>query len=92
VFAAGEVLTLGVVQEARARALDVPSQLAVIGYADSPAATLIEPPLTMVSVPADRAGALAMRTLRDLIVGTKPSPQRIVLDTELVVRASCGSH
>jgi LacI family transcriptional regulator len=92
VFAAGEVLTVGVVQEARARALEVPSQLAVIGYADSPAATLIEPPLTMVSVPADRAGALAMRTLQDLIVGTKPSPQRIVLETELVVRASCGSH
>jgi DNA-binding LacI/PurR family transcriptional regulator len=92
VFAAGEVLTVGVVQEARARGLKVPSGLAVIGYTDSPAATLIEPPLTMVSVPADRAGVQAMRTLQALIAGTKPSPQRIVLDTELVVRASCGSH
>jgi DNA-binding LacI/PurR family transcriptional regulator len=34
----------------------------------------------------------AMQTLQALIAGTKPTPQRIVLDTELVVRASCGSH
>jgi DNA-binding LacI/PurR family transcriptional regulator len=92
VFAAGEVFTVGVVQEARARGLELPSQLAVIGYTDYPTATLMQPPLTMVSVPAGRAGAKAMRTLQALIAGTKPSPQRIVLDTELVIRASCGPH
>jgi DNA-binding LacI/PurR family transcriptional regulator len=92
VFAAGEALTLGVMQEARARGLEVPSELAVIGYTDSQAATLIEPPLTMVDVPAGQAGTQAMRTLQALIAGKKPSPQRIILDTELVVRGSCGSH
>jgi DNA-binding LacI/PurR family transcriptional regulator len=92
VFAAGEGFTVGVVQEARARGLEIPSEVAVIGYTDSPAATLVEPPLTMVSVPSGRAGMQAMQTLQALIAGTKPTPQRIVLDTELVVRASCGSH
>lgn len=92
VFAAAEVLTMGVLRESRARGLDVPSELAVIGYTDSAAAALIEPPLTMVSVPAQRAGMQAMRTLQALIAGAKPSPQRIVLDTELVLRASCGCH
>lgn len=92
VFATGEVLALGVVQEARARGLHVPRDLAIIGYTDSPAATLVDPPLTMVSLPAREAGVQAMRTLQALIAGNKPSPQRIVLDTELIVRASCGSH
>jgi DNA-binding LacI/PurR family transcriptional regulator len=92
VFAAGEVLALGVVHEARARGLHVPRDLAIIGYADSPAATLVDPPLTMVSVPARQVGVEAMRTLRALIAGKKPSPQRVVFDTELIVRASCGSH
>jgi len=92
VFAAGEALTLGVVQEARARGLNIPRDLAVIGYTDPPAATLLEPPLTMVSVPARQAGEQAMRTLQALIAGTRPRPQRVVLDTGLILRASCGSH
>jgi DNA-binding LacI/PurR family transcriptional regulator len=92
VFAAGEVLALGVVQEARARGLRIPRDLAIIGYTDSPAAVLVDPPLTMVSVPARQAGAEAMRMLQALIAGNKPSPRRVVFDTELVVRASCGSH
>ncbi len=92
VFAAGETLTLGVVREARARGLNIPRELAVIGYTDPPAATLVDPPLTMVSVPTHQAGVQAMRTLQALIAGTRPRPQRVVLDPELVLRASCGSH
>lgn len=92
VFAAGEVLALGVLQEARARGLDVPRELAIVGYADFPAAALAEPPLTMVSAPATEAGLRAMRTLQALMAGKKPRPRRTVLDVELVLRGSCGSH
>jgi DNA-binding LacI/PurR family transcriptional regulator len=92
VFAAGETLALGVLQEARSRQIDVPGDLAIIGYTDSPAATLVEPPLTMVSVPAREIGIQAMRTLAALIRGKKPRTRRTVLDVELVVRESCGSH
>jgi DNA-binding LacI/PurR family transcriptional regulator len=92
VFAAGEVLALGVLQEAKARAIDVPVQLAVVGYTDSPAMALVEPALTTVSVPARQIGRRAMRTLADLIAGEKLRPHREVLDVELVLRESCGSH
>jgi LacI family transcriptional regulator len=92
VFAASERLALGVVQEARSRGLQVPQDLAIVGYTDSPAAVLVDPPLTMVSVPARQAGLEAMRTLQALIAGEKPRSRRVVFETELVVRASCGSH
>ncbi len=92
VFAASELLALGVVQEARSRGLHVPRELAIVGYTDSPAALLVDPPLTMVSVPARQAGVEAMRTLQALIDGEKPRPRRVVFETELVVRASCGCH
>jgi DNA-binding LacI/PurR family transcriptional regulator len=92
VFAAGEVLALGVLHEARQRGLDVPRELAIIGYTDSPTTELVEPPLTMVSVPAREIGIRAMRTLSDLIGGKKPRPARTVLDVELVLRDSCGPH
>ena len=92
VFAAGETLALGVLQEARSRQMDVSGDLAITGYTDSPAAALVEPPLTMVSVPAREIGIQAMRTLSALIRGEKPRTRRTVLDVELVVRDSCGPH
>ena len=92
VFAAGEVLALGVLQEAVSRRLRIPDDLAVTGCTDSPPAALVDPPLTMVAVPAQELGRRAMRALYDLIAGKRPRPHRIVLDVELVVRRSCGLH
>jgi DNA-binding LacI/PurR family transcriptional regulator len=92
VFATAEVLALGALQEARARGMEVPGDMAIIGYTDSPAAALVEPPLTMVSVPAREAGLRAMRTLLARMAGRNPSPRRTVLEVGLVVRGSCGPH
>jgi len=92
VFAAGEALALGALQEAHARQLEVPGQLALCGYTDSPTATLVQPPLTMVSVPAREIGIRAMQTLANLIEGKTPRPRRTTLPVELVVRQSCGHH
>lgn len=92
VFAAGETLAMGVLHETKSRGIDVPADLAITGYTDSPAAALVEPPLTMVSVPSREIGIQAMQTLADLIRGKKLRTRRKVLDVELVVRQSCGSH
>ncbi len=92
VFAGGAALALGAMAEARSRGLSVPGDLAVVGYTDSPLATLVDPPLTMVEVPAREIGLQAMRTLSLLIQGKKPRRRRTVLPTRLVVRDSCGSH
>lgn len=92
VFAAGEVLALGALREAQARRLEVPAQLALCGYTDSPTATLVQPPLTMVSVPAEEIGIRAMQTLAGLIQGKTPRARRTTLPVELIVRDSCGSH
>jgi DNA-binding LacI/PurR family transcriptional regulator len=92
VFAAGETLALGVLREARSRHIDVPQHLAIVGYTDSPTTALVDPPLTMVSVPAREIGIQAMRTLSDLTHGKKPRPRRTILDVELILRDSCGTH
>jgi DNA-binding LacI/PurR family transcriptional regulator len=92
VFAVDEALALGVLREARARGIDVPGEIALVGYGDSPSSTLVEPALTTVSVPSREIGVRAMRNLQSLIDGHKPSRRRTVLDVELVVRDSCGAH
>lgn len=92
VFAAGEVLALGALKEAQARQLDVPARLALCGYTDSPTADLVQPPLTMVSVPAREVGTRAMQRLADLIQGKTIRPRRTTLPVELILRDSCGHH
>lgn len=92
VLAAGSTLALGATRAARLRGLRVPDDLAIIGYTDSPLATLMTPPLTMVEVPAREIGVRAARLLSALIDGKKPRPRRTVLPTQLIVRDSCGPH
>jgi LacI family transcriptional regulator len=92
VFAIDETLALGALGEARTRGMDVPGDIALAGYTDSPVSTLVDPPLTMVSVPAREIGVRAMRTLQTLLSGRKPRRRRTVLDVELVLRDSCGHH
>jgi LacI family transcriptional regulator, repressor for deo operon, udp, cdd, tsx, nupC, and nupG len=92
VFAVDETLALGVLKEAKARGLDVPRDLAIVGYTDSATAALLDPPLTMVSVPAREIGFRGMEILSKLMRGKKPRPGRTILGTELVVRQSCGAH
>jgi len=92
VFVSGVANALGVLREAKSRGLAVPGDLAIVGYADSPAAALVEPPLTMISAPARQAGIQAMRTLDNLIRGKRARPNRVVLKVELTLRDSCGIH
>jgi LacI family transcriptional regulator, galactose operon repressor len=90
VFVTGEVLGHGALAEARARGVPVPGDLAIAGYTDSPTAALVDPPLTMVAVPAREIGMRAMETLAARIAGRDPRPRRQVFAVSLVVRRSCG--
>jgi LacI family transcriptional regulator len=72
--------------------LQVPRDLALVGFDDIPTARYITPPLTTVRVRMTDMGGRALDCLAfeiDHPDGTKNSVQ--VLQTELVVRASCGS-
>lgn len=92
VFVAGANLALGVIDQARRHGVRVPDDLAIVGYGDMDTVRLVEPPPTMVSLPAREIGLRAMTTLQRLINGVEVTPERVVLDVELTVRASCGSH
>jgi len=91
VFAASDIMALGAIRALREAGLRVPEDVAVVGFDDLPQAARAEPPLTTVRQPTYRLGATTVDSLLDLIKYPASSPRRIVLPTELVVRASCGS-
>ena len=99
VFAANDDMALGVLAAAHRLGLSVPGELSIAGFDDSPAASLVWPPLTTVKQPMDAMARLAVALL---VEGAGPadavedaqapdtSPHR-VLPHELIVRASTSA-
>ncbi len=91
VFAANDSMALAALRALKEQGLRVPEDVALVGYDDIPAAAAADPPLTTVRQPIRRLGEVAAQTLLALIDDPSGAQRRIVLPTELVVRASCGS-
>ena len=91
VFAASDTMAIGAIRAVRDAGLRVPQDIAFVGFDDLPIASLSDFQLTTVHQPIMQFGAKAVDTLIDLIEnGIKPS-RRIIMDTELIIRDSCGA-
>jgi DNA-binding LacI/PurR family transcriptional regulator len=89
ILAMSDQLALGALAAARERGVDVPGRLSIVGFDDSPAAALARPPLTTVRQPSGEKGRRAAVALLQRLAGEeRPEPDRVLLDTELVERAS----
>ncbi|WP_372347273.1 LacI family DNA-binding transcriptional regulator [Streptomyces sp. KL116D] len=91
VICASDMMALGAVRAVRERGLDVPSDVSVVGFDDSPLIAFTDPPLTTVRKPVHAMGQAAVNTLLEEMGGT-PAPQsEFVFMPELVVRGSTAS-
>jgi LacI family transcriptional regulator len=68
----------------------VPDDVAVRGFDDMPGSARSNPPLSTVRQPVQRTGMVAAETLIDMTSHPNGAPRRIILPTELIIRASCG--
>lgn len=91
VFVASDTMALGALRALREAGLRVPADMALAGFDDMPFAARTDPPLTTVRQPVQRTGMVAAETLFELIENPDTPPRRIILPTELVVRASTGT-
>ncbi len=92
VFAAGDAVALGAMVALRRRGIRIPEDMALVGFDDIPLAAYVDPPLTTVRLPAYELGREAAKLLIDIVEGVEPEQTRILLETTLVVRASCGAR
>ncbi|MDQ2748894.1 MAG: LacI family transcriptional regulator [Actinomycetota bacterium] len=89
VFCANDLLALGVLQEMTRRRLDVPGDLAIVGYDDIDFAAAAAVPLTSVLQPRSQLGQAAMDLLIDEVEEPKTHRHRqVVFEPELVIRES----
>ncbi|WCT75399.1 LacI family DNA-binding transcriptional regulator [Sphingomonas naphthae] len=90
IFSSSDTMAAGVMFAARQRGLDIPRDLSIIGFDDTPIASQVWPPLTTVrwpSVSMGRSGALKLIAGVD---GGEVVPEPSMLLSTLVRRASVG--
>jgi DNA-binding LacI/PurR family transcriptional regulator len=86
-----DLMALGAIQACRSRGLEVPRDVSVIGYDDSPMMAFTDPPLTTVRQSVAAMCNVAVRALLDQVTGRSLTRQEYVFRPELVVRGSTGS-
>lgn len=91
VFIASDTMALGAIQAIEEAGLKVPDDIAIAGFDDLPPAGLARIPLTTVRQPVGQTGMIAVNTLLEILEHGNTPPRRLVLDTQLVIRDSCGA-
>lgn len=90
-FVANNQMTIGALNAIHEAGRNIPSDIAVVGFDDLSWAISLNPPLTTVAQPAFEIGDNAARLLLERIADPLRPKHTVVLETELIVRASCGS-
>lgn len=91
VFAANDLIALGVMEAVANLGLSVPKNLALIGYDNIPAAALPQIQLTTVEQPLRAMGACAAKILIDEMNQPHAGVIQKNLNPKLIVRKSCGA-
>lgn len=91
VFVASDVVAMGALRALHEKGVSVPNQMAVVGFDDITAARFITPALTTVHVPTFGLGWSAAELLIRLIEKDDPQEIRVRLETELIIRETCGA-
>lgn len=90
IFAANDEMAAGVIDAAISSTLTVPKDIRVVGFDDTRIAQLTRPRLTTVRVPMVDMGAMAIELLCRRLDEPDRSTTQVTLNSELVVRESCG--
>jgi LacI family repressor for deo operon, udp, cdd, tsx, nupC, and nupG len=86
-----DLMALGAIREARSRGLQVPLDVSVVGYDDSPLIAFTDPPLTTIRQPVAAMAGSAVGALVDQINGQATPHSEYLFRPELVVRGSTGA-
>ncbi len=89
VFAASDLLALGALRALSDAGLQVPDDVAVVGFDDIPVAAYANPPLTTVQQDTRTAGEALVQRLLQLIRGEPV--ESAMLPAKVMVRRSCGA-
>ncbi len=89
VFAANDVIALGVIRAIHEAGLRIPNDISLVGFDDIEFASIANPALTTIAVPKYEIGRAAIEVLIKLANDRNGSPEHRRFDVKLVERESC---
>lgn len=90
IFACNDLMAIGVVEACRSVGLKVPEDISVIGFDNTLLSQISYPKITTVDLKMESVGRKAAEKMLNLIEDEDSYKIKIVLDTSLVIRESCG--
>ncbi len=89
IFSSSDYAALGAMQWLKRHGIAIPGQVAIVGFANEPFTSYVEPALTSVDQHSNRMGHYAARVfLEEIDSREKHPPRKTVMEPELIVRAS----
>lgn len=88
IFVANDQMALGVLRALNERGRQVPRDVSVVGFDDTPESGYFTPPLTTVRQDFQQVGRATVRLLLDQLATGTRKRDRVVIDPELIVRKS----
>lgn len=88
IFAHNDLMAIGAIDALREANLEVPGDVSVIGYNDSPLVDHISPSLSTLHVPMDQLGHMAGTKAMELVDKPTETPESVLLVPELIARGS----
>lgn len=102
IFVATDQMGYGVLRAAEAAGLNIPGDIALVGFDDDAPSAHVHPSLTTIRQPSFEMGQSGISLLLSLLAAAEntngetlplpASPPCITLPTSLIVRESCGAH
>ncbi len=91
IFASNDSMAIGALSALREIGVDLPREIALVGFDDIPIARFLSPTLTSVRVSISDLGAIAIQKLVHAIrEKNNHAKQHLVIPTSLALRESCG--
>jgi LacI family transcriptional regulator len=90
IFACNDLMAVGALNACIKLGIKVPEDISIIGFDNTILAEITHPKLTSVDLSMKEIGHRAALELLDIIEDGVKSRKKVILDTRLVVRESCG--
>jgi len=88
IFTSNSMLTAGAYKAVRDSKLNVPADVAVVGFDDTTWGALVDPPITVIEQPTEEIGRTATELLFQRIQEPSRSPKTVILKGSLIARGS----
>lgn len=91
IFAANDAMALGAIYAIQDAGLNVPADMAVVGYDNRNFTKTVRPRITTVTMPVIEMGGVAAELLLKQIAGGRKEDEELKVKGQLIIRETCGA-